>query len=85
MLGVDSNFQADGPDDGHRRPDAGGEMLLPPAEKHLGRWTARNAHRVAALGPAFSDQQVPVVADPVQVWALRELAAGAGPQPVGGR
>src|SRR6476469_3834562 len=36
---------------------------------------------MSALGPTFSDQQIPVVADPVQVRAFRKFVPGSGPQP----
>ena len=38
-------------------------------------------HRVAALGAALGDEQVPPVADAVEVRTLGELAAGARPEP----
>ena len=44
-----------------------------------------DGHRVAALGAALGDQQVPLVADPVQVRRLRGLGAGARPEPVAAR
>lgn len=52
-------------------------------ERALGRTTAGDRDTVAALGAALGDEQVPVVADPVQVRRLRGLGAGsAGPEPV---
>ncbi len=48
-----------------------------------GRTAAGDRDAVAALGAALGDEQVPVVADPVQVRRLRGLGAGpAGPEPV---
>lgn len=52
-------------------------------ERAGGRTAAGDRDTMAALGAALGDEQVPVVADPVQVRRLRGLGAGpAGPEPV---